>query len=170
MKPWAESGRPLDTMRRGPKESTGSQISLAINPLTRVEVPHMRRKVAIWLDDQRDPTKLPWSLKIDPLHTVKWVRDREEFEAAVLQCAKRGELSALHFDNDLGVPRYVGEDQEGRHCFTWFESQVREHGWGPVGLHAHTANPAALKELTQGFASLRKYWAAQTSGDLAHAK
>lgn len=117
-----------------------------------------KRRVAIWLDDLRDPTTLPWSERIDPNHEAVWVKNRAEFEEAVLEHEASGELAALHFDNDLGVPSLPGAGQEGRHCFTWFEKQVHERGWGKVSLYAHTANPSARRELTQGFQALQRYW------------
>ena len=114
------------------------------------------KMVAVWLDDLRDPKEPLWASKIDPDHEVVWVKDRTQFEEAVLEHAASGRLAALHFDNDLGVPAFMGADQEGRHCFTWFEQQVHNRGWGEVSLYAHTANPAARRELEMGFQALRR--------------
>ena len=110
----------------------------------------------IWLDDLRDPKDPQWAAWIAATgvaaERVIWVKDYEEFLCVFHKVARTGELTAVCFDNDLGVGR------EGRHAFTWMEEQVRLGDLAPFGLYAQTANPAARQELIAGFGSLRRFW------------
>lgn len=119
-------------------------------------------KIAIWLDDIRNPTSRMWEDRIaayaPDAETVVWAKTFEEFTEEFTRVRQDPdlELVAVFFDNDLGPGK------EGRHTFSWMEGEVREHSMGPFVLHAQTANPAARKELWGGFQSLHRFWQEQT--------
>lgn len=121
----------------------------------------MRRRVAIWLDDLRDPTHLNWRERIEAVapdaEEVLWVKTYEDFrETFTLIREDEGlTLVAVFFDNDLGGAK------EGRHAFNWMEEEVRLLGLPPFTLDAQTANPSARKALRAGFQSLRRFWEAR---------
>ena len=118
-------------------------------------------RIAVWLDDLRDPTSGYFRevvrLYAPQADSVVWVKTYHEFQDAVTNTVSdpEKELTALFFDNDLGDTE---EGLEGRHAFTWFEMLVHESGLPRVVLHAQTADPAAKRELTSGFAALERHW------------
>ena len=117
-------------------------------------------KIAIWLDDLRDPTE--WRFKdllesYAPGATVWWARDYREFIqlTSYVVLDPDSELVALFFDNDLGT------EKQGKDAFNWFEALVHEHPRlfsTPISLYAQTANPSARKTLHQGFRALQRHW------------
>lgn len=115
-------------------------------------------KVAIWLDDLRDPESLMWRERIEVFapeaEKVLWVKTHDEFCEAFTRTVDDPNLDlvAVFFDNDLGG------DRDGRHAFTWMEGEIRRCRLPPFELDAQTANPAARKELQGGFQSLRRFW------------
>lgn len=115
-------------------------------------------RVAIWLDDVRNPASMMWKDRVDVYAStpdqVIWAKTFEEFTQEFTRVRQDPdlELVAVFFDNDLG------KGKEGRHAFTWMEGEVREHNMGPFVLHAQTANLAARKELRGGFQSLHRFW------------
>jgi hypothetical protein len=117
-------------------------------------------RVAIWLDDLRDPTYLKWKERIEVFapeaEVVLWVKTYEDFRETFTRIREDADftLVAVFFDNDLGSA------MEGRHAFNWMEKEVRLLGLPPFTLDAQTANPAARKELQAGFQSLRRFWEA----------
>jgi len=121
------------------------------------------KRVAVWLDDLRDPHKPPYAelLRVyTPGAEIVWAKDVSSFKISVLKILgdPACELAGLFFDNDLGG---MEPGSEGRHAFTWFEQLVHLRKLGPVELFAQTANPAAKRELTSGFAALRRFWEKQ---------
>lgn len=115
-------------------------------------------KVAIWLDDFRDPSAYRQSGLINNLapeiEDVLWAKSYQEFVDMFPQAAQKHEIQAVFFDNDLGG----GPGEDGRHAFNWMEAYVREHNLKPFRLHAQTANPSAKRELHLGFSALYRYW------------
>jgi hypothetical protein len=113
-------------------------------------------KVAIWLDDFRDPSCLSWKGHIEVFapdtEQVVWVKSYDEFVDMFPKVVAEHNLVAVFFDNDLGGPK------EGRHAFNWMEEYVREHNLKPFVLNAQTANSAARKELHLGFGALERFW------------
>lgn len=115
-------------------------------------------KVAIWLDDLRDPTTLRWRELIEvyapETEKVFWVKTYDDFRDTFTSVREGPDftLAGVFFDNDLG------EDMDGRHAFTWMEGEVRLFDLPSFELYAQTANPAARKELQGGFQSLRRFW------------
>ena len=117
-------------------------------------------KIAIWLDDLRDPTE--WRFKdllesYAPEATVWWAKDFKEFTELVsfVLLDPDSELTALFFDNDLGT------EMQGKDAFNWFEDLVHRHPRlvpTPIALYAQTANPSARKTLHQGFQALHHFW------------
>jgi|SaaInlStandDraft_3_1057020.scaffolds.fasta_scaffold95852_2 hypothetical protein len=117
-------------------------------------------KIAIWLDDLRDPTE--WRFKdllesYAPEAKVRWAKGYDEFVGMVsfTLLDPDSELVALFFDNDLGA------EKQGKDAFNWFESVVHNHPLlvpKPIALYAQTANPSARKTLHQGFRALHRYW------------
>ena len=119
----------------------------------------VREKVAIWLDDIRDPSSSTWRDRIEvyapEAERVEWVKNYDGFLKLFQSITSNPslELTAVFFDNDLGEHR-----REGRHAFNWMERYVHEHNIGPFELDAQTANPSARKELRAGFGALRRFW------------
>jgi hypothetical protein len=116
----------------------------------------------IWLDDLRDPHQEPWKKMLPDGEPVLWVKNREEFQAAVEQLGNPNSGQQIHqiwFDNDLGEghPKWKGK-HEGRHCFSWFETHVRSQNWLPIMLRSQSMNPAARQELLNGFGALERWW------------
>ena len=111
-------------------------------------------KIAIWLDDYRDPNLSTWRDLIEHMapeaESVVWVKEGEAFRAAV---EGTEEVVAIFFDNDLGFGV-----EEGRALFNWFEEYVHLNGHPRTFLYAQTANPYARKEMRAGFRALDGYW------------
>ena len=114
--------------------------------------------ILLWLDDLRDPARLPWSSIVESLSMydvapvgLHWARSYDEFCDALDRYGPQ--ICAVSFDNDLGAGR------EGRHALTELERRIRLHDWPRITLHAHTANPAARAEMVRGFEVIRAYWA-----------
>lgn len=115
-------------------------------------------KVAIWLDDFRDPSRLMWRETIEVFapdaEQVLWAKSYDEFVDMFPKVIAEHDLEAVFFDNDLGG----GEGKEGRHAFNWMEAYVHEHNLKPFILYAQTANSSARKELHLGFGALERFW------------
>ncbi len=122
-------------------------------------------RIAIWLDDFRNPESRQWSDRIDAIaenpDEVLWAKGPEDFYRMFEEVTSDPDktLVAVFFDNDLGHGRV-----EGRHCFTWMEQRVRELRLPMFTLDAQTGNPAAKRELRLGFQSLRRFWRHELGG------
>lgn len=123
------------------------------------------RKVAVWLDDYRDPFgPFTYSLHHHALEAcdadeIIWVLDIDAFQKVVLEVLdERGEdgrqLCGLFFDNDLGDVA----GREGHNAFNWFEELCHERDVPPVFLYSQSSNLSAKKGMEQGFSALRAYW------------
>ena len=115
------------------------------------------KRIAIWLDDLRNPENHAYSMLLDiyaPNASVLWVKTVSEFKEAVTRVIgnQDQQLIALFFDNDLGTKL------EGCDAFNWFEALVYSDNIKRVGLYAQTQNTSAKLRLEQGFAALERHW------------
>lgn len=122
--------------------------------------PIPRKRVCIWLDDERDPADRRWNhipamVCGEEPHLVLWAQTMDAFQQLFLDVMDDPELQLMGvcFDNDLGLP-----GREGRHAFTWMEELVRNRNLDPFNLYAQTDNGAARVELTGGFRALERFW------------
>lgn len=115
-------------------------------------------KVAIWLDDERNPNNPLWGALISKhspdAEEIVWCKNYKQFLSEFTRIREDSEMDlvAVFFDNDLGGKK------QGNHAFTWMENQVRLHELGPFTLYAQTANTPARLELQGGFESLKRFW------------
>lgn len=120
-------------------------------------------KVAIWLDDTRDPAYHRNQDRIEAVlggqlpDQVIWVKTQEDFQKTFLRIINSDDLLVgVFFDNDLG-PR--DECGEGYDAFCWMENFLRSNDRTEMfELDAQTANPVAKMKLHQGFRALQSWW------------
>lgn len=123
--------------------------------------------IVIWLDDQRDPYDLHWRRWIcdrfdgGPWWVPVWIKDPQAFMPTVQKVWATGiPIQAVCFDNDLGqVFLPDGRRYEGRHCFAELEKWVRENEIPPFKLLFQSSNAPAVREMSAGAESLRRWWA-----------
>lgn len=112
------------------------------------------QKIAIWLDDERDPAKHGFFTQTSRVQVI-WVRTVPEFKKAFLEATN---LCCVSFDNDLGRL-----DGEGKDAYNWMEEEVVTRNLPSFSLRAHTMNPSARIYLEQAFKKLCTFWDNQTN-------
>ena len=116
-------------------------------------------KVAIWLDDERDPKSDEWKHLVTyrkrGAERVIWAADADAFEVEVERAVLDGHtITSVMFDIYLGYGYRTGHE-----AFAWLESYVKEMGLPPFRLYCHSQ--ASLEErfqLKTAFRRLQAYW------------
>lgn len=93
-------------------------------------------KSIIWLDDMRDPKDYGVSNAI-------WYKTSQAFCTMCTDKTLTEEVTAIHFDNDLGEESYG----EGYDCFTAVESGLFFGYFTQLkNIFVHTSNPSAAEK------------------------
>lgn len=104
----------------------------------------------IWLDDNRDPTNPDIQAKYPSARYYAWTWVKTVPEAK--QYIERGEVDAISFDNDLGLP------EEGKHLATWIEDKAYYNKIKPMEWYVHSENSVAKDEIIAAMRNADKFW------------
>lgn len=116
-------------------------------------------KVAVWLDDERDPRSRQWQDKAQAesngAERIVWADSVDAFEEEVERVVLDGdELVACMFDINLG-----SWSRDGHDAFAWFEGYVKEMNLPEVKLSCHSmATREERFKMKRGFHRLLTYW------------
>lgn len=116
-------------------------------------------KIAVWLDDERDPRDSEWepivSMRKNGAERVIWAEHVSEFEEEIERIILRGDtLVSVMFDIYLGSGY-----RDGHEAFEWLEAYAKEMGLQPFSLSCHSqADISERHRMRQGFRRLKSYW------------
>jgi hypothetical protein len=102
------------------------------------------KEIKIWLDDEADDPGKDYRKTPEGFTPV---RTPEEFRELVTQ-ASLGiiKITAIDFDNDLGVP---GAENEGNGLLKWMMKEHPELFLGPIIVTSHSKNPEEYRKINE---------------------
>jgi len=119
------------------------------------------QRVALWLDDNRDPHSNEWREYARSRAnggTVLWVKSCDALDQASVDIFTDPDrnLVAAMFDYDLSTTDTSGEN--GGYAFGLLKDNVMDFGAPPFELSTQTNSTHGRQLLERGFGTLREYW------------
>jgi len=108
-----------------------------------------QQTIALWLDDERDPSDLNTQRLFGATGSEQWVKTVPDAKTIILN----GDVASISFDNDLGAP------EEGADLAQWISEQAAMGKIPRMLWYVHTQNIQAAPRIQSHMQNAERFWA-----------